>query len=560
MSRPPVSRRAFVRGSLAAGAAGLASAALPGAAHAASHDDGRGAGSGSTDALARAATPPAAGELDELTIADLSAGMASGRWTAERLVALYTERMDAIDAGGPTIRAVLEHNPDALAIARTLDAERAAGKLRGPLHGIPVLIKGNIDTADRMQTTAGSWALHGRPAPRDAGLVEKLRAAGAVIIGKSNLSEWANFRSSHSSSGWSGIGGQCRNPYALDRSPSGSSSGTGAGIAASLAAIGVGTETDGSITSPSSCNGLVGLKPTIGRISRAGIVPIAHSQDTAGPMCRTVTDAWLLYLAMCGADPRDAVTQGRDARVTDGTAPLDARDIKGKRIGIARKGYTGYHPATDALLEEAIRALKDLGAVIVDPADLATAGSYGDAEFEVLLYEYKADMAAYLASRGDTTPMKSMADLIAFNERDKARELALFGQELMLQAEKKGPLTEAAYRKARAHCVQQARTRGIDATMARHKLDALLAPTNGPAWLIDHVNGDAPGGSSTQPAAVAGTPSLSVPGGQVAGLPVGMQFFGRAWSERTLFEIGYAFEQATRHRKAPTFAAHASVA
>ncbi|MBI3789884.1 MAG: amidase [Gemmatimonadetes bacterium] len=484
--------------------------------------------------------------------------MAKGKWTAERLVQLYFGRMDAIDVAGPTLRAVLERNPDALAIARERDAERKAGKLRGPLHGIPVLIKGNIDTADRMQTTAGSYALAGKPAPKDAFLVERLRAAGAIILGKTNLSEWANFRSTHSSSGWSGMGGQTRNPYALDRSPSGSSSGSGSAGAANLAALTIGTETDGSITSPSSVNGLVGIKPTVGLVSRSGIVPISHSQDTAGPMCRTVRDAALLLSAITGVDARDGATAAQAGKVGDYMAALVPDALKGKRIGIPRKVYYGYHPAVDALAEQAISALKAAGAVIVDPADLPGAGKYGDEEFEVLLYEFKADMAAYLASRGASTTMRTMDDLIAFNAKDKARELAIFGQEIMELSAKKGPLTDAAYRKARNECVDRARTHGIDAIMARLKLDAFMAPTNGPAWLIDHVNGDAGnGGSSTQPAAVAGYPSITVPAGLVHGLPVGMQFWGKAWSEATLIGIAYGFEQATKARRAPTFAEHA---
>jgi amidase len=554
-----VTRRDFVRGSLVAGVAGLASPASLAAASANAADPARHAIDANAPTRAGSRVAPAF-ELSEATVADLQTGMSSGRWTAEGIAQQYVARMDEIDVAGPMLRSVLERNPDALAIARERDAERKAGKLRGPLHGIPVLIKGNIDTADRMQTTAGSYALAGAPAPRDAFIVERLRAAGAVIIGKTNLSEWANMRSTHSSSGWSGMGGQTRNPYALDRSPSGSSSGSGSAGAASLAAITIGTETDGSITSPSSCNGLVGLKPTIGLVSRSGIIPIAHSQDTAGPMCRTVTDAALLLSAITGIDPRDDATAAQRGHVGDYMAGLVPGSLKGKRIGIPRKGYTGYLPSVDALLEQSIAALKDAGAIVVDHAELAGAGTYGDAEFQVLLYEYKVDMAAYLASRGDTTKLKTMADLVAYHKQDAGREMPIFGQELLEAAAAKGPLTEAAYQKARAHCLMQSRTKGIDATMAKHKLDALMAPTTGPAWLIDHVNGDSGGGgSSTQPAAVAGYPSISVPAGLIRGLPVGMQFWGRPWSEALLLGIAYGFEQQTKARRAPTFAAHADV-
>ncbi len=547
----PFTRRDFVRGSLVAGIAGLARPTSLTAAVSEREN---------ANAAPTAPHRVAPFELAEATIADLQAGMTSGKWTAEGIAQQYLARMDDVDSGGPAIRAVLERNPDALAIARERDVERKAGKSRGPLHGVPVLIKANIDTADRMQTTAGSYALAGAPAPRDAFLVERLRAAGAVILGKTNLSEWANMRSSHSSSGWSGMGGQTRNPYALDRSPSGSSSGSGAAGAANLAAITIGTETDGSITSPSAASGLVGLKPTVGLVSRSGIIPISHSQDTAGPMCRTVTDAALLLSAITGIDPRDSATAQQAGKAGDYLAGLMPGALNGKRIGIPRKVYTGYHSATDALLEQSIQALKDAGAIVIDHADLAGAGSYGEAEFEVLLYEYKGDMAAYLASRGNTTTMRTMADLVAYNKRDAAREMPIFAQELLELSAAKGPLTDAAYRKARAHCLMQARTKGIDATMTKHKLDALMAPTSGPAWLIDHVNGDSgTGGSATQPAAVAGYPSITVPAGLVRGLPVGMQFWGRAWSEALLLSIAFGFEQQTKARRAPTFAAHADV-
>ena len=495
---------------------------------------------------------PAPFELEELTVVDLQQGMASGRWTARRLAELYLARIDEIDKRGPAINAVIELNPDALAIADQMDAERRAGKVRGPLHGIPILIKDNVATKDRMQSTAGSLALVGATVPRDAHIVQRLRDAGAVLLGKTNLSEWANFRSTHSSSGWSGRGGLTHNPYALDRTPSGSSSGTGAAIAANLAAIGIGSETDGSITSPSATSSLVGIKPTIGLVSRSGIVPISHSQDTAGPMTRTVADAAALLTAIAGRDPRDAATV--DGKARDYTKSLDANGLRGARIGIARKRYMGYNSAVDKLVEAAIDVMKQQGAVIVDPADIATAGKFDDSEFDVLLYEFKADLNAYLAGLGADAKVKSLADVIAFNDAHADDELPYFGQEIMVMAQKKGPLTSAAYRKALANNHLMARAQGIDATMRKYRLDALVAPTQGPAWLIDLVNGDAGGGGSfTSPAAVAGYPHVTVPSGFVRGLPIGISFVGRAWSEPTLIRLAYAYEQATKHRQPPRY-------
>jgi len=511
-------------------------------------------------ALSPAPPPPPPGvpafELDEATIADLSRRMASGADTARSLAEKYTARIDALDRKGPELRAVLEVNPDALSIAGRLDAERKAGKLRGPLHGIPVLLKDNVGTADRMNTTAGSLALLGATPASDAFLVGKLRDAGAVILGKTNLSEWANFRSTHSSSGWSGRGGQCRNPYALDRNPSGSSSGSGAAIAASLCAIAVGSETDGSIVSPSNNCGLAGVKPTLGLVSRSGIVPIAHSQDTAGPMARSVTDAAILLTVLAGYDPADPATKGLSTRAPiDYAAELERspKTLDGLRIGVPRKKLFGQSPAADALVEAALLDLKKLGAVIVDPADIATLGETDDSEFEVLLYEFKTDLNAYLAGLGAKTPNKTLEDLIRFNEQNRDREMPYFGQEIFEKAQAKGPLTDKAYLDALEKDLRLTRKEGIDKTMDENHLDALVAPTSGPASLIDLVNGDyGPGGSSSFPA-IAGYPDVTVPCGERFGLPVGMSIFGRAWSEPTLLRIAYAYEQATRHRRPPRF-------
>ena len=541
-STTPLSRRAF----LGAGAAAGALALTPSLATA-------GVAARDWDTSAAPHPAPLPFELDELTIGDLQAGMASGRWSARALAERYLARIEEIDRAGPALRSVIEVNPDALAIADAMDAERRGGRVRGAMHGIPVLLKDNIATADRMQTTAGSLALVGSKVPRDAFLAARLREAGAVILGKTNLSEWANFRSTHSVSGWSGRGGQTRNPYALDRSPSGSSSGSGAAIAANLAAVAVGTETDGSITSPAAACGLVGIKPTVGLVSRSGIVPISHTQDTAGPMTRTVRDAAILLGAMAGADARDAATARSNGHVhADYTTFLREDGLRGARIGVARKSYAGYHWPTDTLFDEALAVLKAQGAVVVDPADIATAGRFDAPEFEVLLYEFKVDLNAYLAELVES-PVRTLADVMKFNATHQDTEMPFFRQELFEMSQKKGPLTSAAYVKARASARRLAGALGIDATMTKHRLDALVAPTQAPAWPIDLVTGDHWLGSFSTPAAVAGYPHVTVPMGQTWGLPVGLSFVGRAWSEPVLVRLAYAYEQATKMRKGPEF-------
>ncbi len=494
---------------------------------------------------------PSSFVLDEAIVSDLRSGMKAGSLNSERITEIYLHRIDEVDRRGPALRAVIEINPDALVIARSLDAEYKAKGPRGPLHGIPILIKDNIDTSDKMQTTAGSLALAGAPAHQDAWVAERLRAGGAVLLGKTNLSEWANFRSSHSTSGWSGRGGQTKNPYALDRNPCGSSSGTGAGISANLAALGIGTETDGSVVCPSSMCGIVGIKPTLGLISRAGIVPIAHSQDTAGPMARTVRDAAILLGALVGIDPRDSATSASAGKsFTDYTQFLDPNGLRGTRIGIARQ-YLNIGPAVTEVMDECIALMKQAGADIVDPADLPSFGKWGDTEFEVLLYEFKADLNNYLAARG--AAVKSLADCIEFNRSHRAEEMPYFQQELMEQAQDKGPLTEKAYKDALSNNHKLTRKEGIDAVIHKFKLDAIVGPTAGPAWVTDWVNGDRADSGCASPPAVAGYPHITVPAGFKFGLPLGISFFGTAWSEPKLIRIAYAFEQARKARRKPEF-------
>ena len=504
------------------------------------------------DAPARSVgTPPF--ELDEVTIGDLRARMEAGTETARSIAGKFIARIEAVDRNGPTLRSVIELNPDALANADALDEERRAKGPRGPLHGVPVLIKDNIDTADRMATTAGSTALLGAKPPSDAFLVHRLREAGAVILGKTNLSEWANIRSGRSTSGWSGRGGLTKNPYALDRNTSGSSSGSAVAVSASLCAAAVGTETDGSVVSPSSINGIVGIKPTVGLVSRTGIIPISHTQDTAGPMARTVTDAAILLGALAGVDPDDPATaSGAGKAVADYASGLDAGALRGAKLGILRSSFE-FHDRVDALMETAIGVLREQGANVVDPVEIPTLGGLGGPELTVLLYELKADMAAYLSRLGPGFPIRTLKDIIDFNEKNGGTEMPYFGQDLFLKAEAKGPLTEEAYLEAREQCRRLARAEGIDAAMDRHGLDALVSPTDGPAWTTDLVNGDHFLGGSSTGAAVAGYPHVTVPAGDVFALPVGISFVGRAWSESTLLRIAFAFEQATKSRRPPRF-------
>jgi len=483
------------------------------------------------------AAPPTF-ELEEAAVADLQKRITAGSLSAHALTQLYLDRIAAIDKRGPALNSVIELNPDALSIAAALDAERKAKGPRGSLHGIPILIKDNIDTADRMMTTAGSLALLGSIAARDSVVVARLRAAGAVLLGKTNLSEWANYRSSHSTSGWSGRGGLTRNPFSLDRNACGSSSGSGAAVSANLCALAIGSETDGSIVCPASTNGVVGIKPTLGLVPATGIIPIAHSQDTAGPMARTVADAAILLGALTGADY---------------TGSLDPNGLRGARIGVARDKFFGFSEETDRVIEAAIAEMKRRGAEIVDPADIPTAGKFDDSESEVLSYEFKNDLNLYLGALGPKAPVHSLADVIAFNDSHRQQEMPYFGQDLMIKAQARGPLTSKEYLDALEKDHRLSRTEGIDAVMSKHRLDALVAPTAGPAWCTDLINGDhAPGGSST-PAAVAGYPNINVPAGSAFGLPVGISFFGAANSEALLIKLAYAFEQATRHRRAPKF-------
>ena len=489
----------------------------------------------------------------EADTAMLQAAMQSGATTSLAIVRAYLARIRAIDKSGPRINAVIELNPDAIRIARERDRERKAGKIRGPLHGIPILIKDNIATMDAMQTTAGSLALVGAKAPRDAFIVTRLREAGAVILGKTNLSEWANFRSTRSTSGWSSRGGLTKNPYALDRNTSGSSSGSGAAMAASLATLAVGTETDGSIVSPANANGIVGLKPTLGLVSRDGIVPIAHSQDTAGPMTRTVADAALLLTVLAATDARDAATKDASAKAVDYTKFLDRDGLKGKRIGVVKSQFGGRNDLASAVVEKALDVLKAQGATLVDLPELPNASKYGQSEYDVLLYEFKADMAAYLAEFAPNLPIKSLADIMAFNEKNRGRMMPYFAQEHMARAAAKGGLDEKVYLDALANNLKFSREEGIDKALLDNKLDALVAPSGSPAWLTDFIRGDNSGGGFSSGAAVAGYPHITVPAGFVSGLPCGISFVGTAWSEPKLIAMAYAYEQSSRQRRAPAY-------
>jgi amidase len=492
--------------------------------------------------------------VEEASVAQLRGAMEAGTLSAQALVARYRERIEALDRQGPALRAVLELNPEADAIARTLDVERAQGKVRGPLHGIPVLLKDNIDTADGMHTTAGSLALmESRPA-RDATVVRRLRKAGVVILGKTNLSEWANFRSTRSSSGWSARGGQGRNPYVLDRSPCGSSSGSAVAVAAGMAAVAVATETDGSILCPAALSGIVGIKPTVGLVSCAGVIPIAHSQDVVGPMARTVADAAALLGLMTGEDDQDAATQGSQS-LRSYMQCLDKDALHGARIGIAREVYFGYHEQVDLVAEAAIAVLKDLGAEVIDPANIPTAEEMRKppSEMVVLLHEFKAGLNQYLDRRGDPL-VHTLGDLIRFNETHAAEEMPFFRQELLVQAQAKGPLTDSAYLEALRENHSLSRERGINLVMDAQRLDALFMPTRSPAWTIDLVNGDRAVGGSQRPTALAGYPAITVPAGYAFGaLPVGVTFMGRAWSEPKLIAYAYALEQALGARRPPQF-------
>jgi amidase len=502
-------------------------------------------------ALAAPATPAEpATALNEATIAELQAKMASGELTSHQLVEYFLSRIEALDRNGPKLNSVIEVNSEALAIADRLDEERKAKRVRGALHGIPILLKDNIDTADSMLTTAGSLALVNSRPTQDAFIVSRLRNAGAVLLGKTNLSEWANIRSTRSSSGWSARGGQTRNAYAPERNPCGSSSGSGVAVAAGLAVVAVGTETDGSVVCPSSLNGIVGIKPTVGLVSRSGIIPISISQDTAGPMARTVADAATLLSVMGGIDAKDQATaQLKGHRVTDFTAALQPGALRGARIGVARN-LAGFHEGVDAVFDQAVARLAAAGAVVVDPANLALSDEAGDSELVVLLYEFKDGLNRYLAGRPGAP--RTLAEVIGFNERERALEMPYFGQELFLQAEAKGPLTDKAYRQARKISLDAAGRNGIDAVLRKHKLDALIAPTVGPAWTTDLINGDHfLGGDASSAPAIAGYPHITVPAGFVHGLPVGLSFIGSAWSEPTLIGLAYAFEQATLARRAP---------
>ena len=492
-------------------------------------------------------------ELEEASVTQLQEAMRSGRLSARSITEMYLNRIQELDRRGPALRAIIEVNPEALSVAERLDEERREGHVRGPLHGIPVVLKDNIDTADRMTTTAGSLALEGSHPGRDSQVASRLREAGAVLLAKANLSEWANFRSNRSSSGWSGRGGQCRNPYDLSRNPCGSSSGSAVAVSGNLAPLAIGTETNGSVVCPAGVCGVVGIKPTVGLVGRSGIIPISHTQDTAGPMARTVADAALLLGALTGIDPLDSVTQeSRGKSHIDYSSFLDWRGLKGARIGVVRQ-FFGSHPAVQETMERSLELLRREGSELIDNVELPGRRQTGNAALTLMLFEFKAGLNAYLSKLGPSAPVRKLQEIIAFNEEHRAVEMPFFGQELFIQAQEKGPLTDQEYLDALKTSLRFAREEGIDKVMDEHDLDALVAPTGGPAWKIDLLNGDPSGGGSSSPAARAGYPNITVPAGNVRGLPIGISFFGRAWSEPRLLRIAYAFEQSAHARIVPRF-------
>jgi len=551
MDRPEessISRRRFI------GTGAVAGGALVVGGTAGCSDSGPGAG-GATEGPPAAGTPwPVSSfDLEEVSIAELGEGLASGQWSCREITRAYLDRIQEVDGQGPTLRSVIEVNPDALDIADVLDDELAAGEGRGPLHGIPILLKDNIATHDGMTTTAGSLALEGSIPPEDSGVARRLREAGAVLLGKANLSEWANFRSSRSSSGWSGRGGQCKNPFVLDRNPCGSSSGSGAAASASLCGAAIGTETNGSIVCPANANGVVGIKPTVGLVSRSRIIPISHTQDTAGPIARTVTDAALVLGALTGGDPDDPATAaGAERAETDYTLYLDPDGLRGARIGVATQ-YAEGHEAVEALFQAALDVMRGAGATVVDIPEVQAWRQMGRPSGTLMRYEFKADLNAYLAGLGPTAPVKTLEEIIVFNEVNADRELPYFQQEIMLQAQELGHLTEAEYLEAVADAMRLSRDEGIDAVMTEHRLDAIVAPTGSPAWTTDLINGDRYLMGSSSPAAISGYPNISVPMGFFHELPVNISIWGRAWTEPDLLRIAYAYEQLTNHRRAPKF-------
>lgn len=489
-------------------------------------------------------------QFEEMTVAEMQKGYSDGKFTITEVVKSYLERIEEIDKNGPKLNSILEINPDALAIAKALNEELKNGKNRGAMHGIPVVLKDNIDTHDKMMTTAGSRALKGSLPAEDSWVAAKLRESGAVILAKANLSEWANFRSDKSSSGWSGMGGQTLNPYDVTRNPCGSSAGSGVAVSANLCMLAIGTETNGSIVCPAHANGIVGIKPTVGLIGRSGIIPISDSQDTAGPMGRTVSDAAACLGVLTGKDVRDSKTNGSEGKAhSDYTSFLKKGGLKGKRLAYFTKAK-GFHQSVDSLTAKAIQLMKAQGAEVIEIEKISPE-NVGGASFEVMLYEFKDGLNKYFASLGEDAPIKSLNDLIIFNESDEIE--SKFDQELLKMAAGKGELTDEVYLEALAKMHKNMRELGIDKAMDENNLDAIIAPTGSPAWKTDHVNGDHYLGGSSSPAAISGYPNITVPMGMVQGLPVGLSFFGRAWSEPVLIEITYAYEQASKHRSAPKF-------